>query len=355
MNRETIIHISEVDISPISGMGRVEHNWKSAFERRGFNFIHIGPKEIGFCLHKGLFPYKAYTCFKNLKITPRALIVHEPASGQFVRKGIPCFLESHGVERRGWENGDSIRSFITQNLYPIWRLRNCDIGLSKADKLLLINTDDKIFTQSRYTRRSEDIFIFKNGVNFQNGHTSLVKSSQFVILFNGTWIKRKGTDILIAAAEYLHQKGFKMFSYLLIGTIKDANEVLNDWPKHLRDCVTVVKRFEQSDENGYLEFANLFVLPSFSEGQPLSMLQAMALGKCCITTNCDGQKDIIKNGETGLLFPVGDHLALADLIIKCYRDLDLIQRIGTQAKTEMKKRSWETVSDEVVDFVIKNS
>lgn len=355
MNSESIVHISEIDISPSSGMGRVEYNWKNAFERKGFNFIHIGPKEVGFCFHKSLFPYKAYNYFKNLKIKPRAFIVHEPASGQFVRRGIPCFLESHGVERRSWENGDTIKSFITQKLYPIWRLRNCDIGLSKADKLLLINTDDKIFTQNKYTRRSEDIFIFKNGVNSQNGIINNLSSDRFVVLFNGTWIQRKGIHVLIEAAKSLYEKGYTDISYLLIGTGKNTIEVLDDWPTCLRESITVIEKFDQSEEITYLSSANLFVLPSFSEGQPLSMLQAMAAGKCCITTNCDGQKDIIINDETGLLFPIGDHFALSDLMIRCYLDRELIQKIGGLAKIEMKKRLWETVSDEVVDFVLKNT
>ena len=355
MNSEFIVHISEVDISPTSGMGRVEYNWKNAFEKRDFNFIHIGPSEIGFCLHKGLFPYKAYSYFKKLKIKPRALIVHEPASGPFVKKGIPCFLESHGVERRGWENGKSVRSFLTQNLYPIWRLRNCDIGLAKADKLLLINSDDKVFTERKYKRNSDDIFIFKNGVSSSNGLLTTLPVDQFTILFNGTWVERKGIHVLISAAENLYKNGIRGISYLLIGTIKKSVEVLNDWPKHLQEFVTVIDKFEQLDEIEYLRSANLFVLPSFSEGQPLSLLQAMAAGRCCITTDCDGQKDIVKNGETGLLFPVGNYTRLTNLITKCYQDDGYVQKIGLQAKMEMKNRSWETVSDEVVDYVLKNS
>lgn len=81
----------------------------------------------------------------------------------------------------------------------------------------------------------------------------------------------------------------------------------------------------------------------------------MAAGRCCITTDCDGQKDIVKNGETGLLFPVGNYTRLTNLITKCYKDDGYVQKIGLQAKMEMKNRSWETVSDEVVDYVLKNS
>jgi hypothetical protein len=100
MNDKIIIHVSEIDIDTNGGMGRVEYYWKKSFENKGFQFIHIGPNEVGTFAHKWLFPYKAYDYFKKLNITPSAFIVHEPVSGQFINKGIPCFLESHGIERR---------------------------------------------------------------------------------------------------------------------------------------------------------------------------------------------------------------------------------------------------------------
>ena len=102
MNR-LIVHVSEIDISSRSGMGRVEKNWKRAFEYAGYSFLHIGLKEVGKLRHRSLFPVKAYTFFKRLKVKPVAIIVHEPAAGFFVKRGFPCFVESHGIERRHWE------------------------------------------------------------------------------------------------------------------------------------------------------------------------------------------------------------------------------------------------------------
>ncbi|MBO9699692.1 MAG: glycosyltransferase family 4 protein [Sporocytophaga sp.] len=360
---KSIVHISEVDISLETGMGRVETHWKKAFEDFGMNFIHIGPKEVGHVSHKGLFPYAAFKYFKNLNIHPRAIIAHEPTSGLFVNRGIPCFVESHGVERRAWENKnfksnnlkEQISSYKTRLLFPLWRLHNCDKGLKHADKLLLINSDDSQYVKYKYKRNNEDIFVFKNGVNFVPDIDAKIEENfSYTIVFNGTWIERKGIHTLIKAANLLYQENI-IIKYLLIGTIKNKEEVLADWPEYLHSFITVVPRFVQNEEVKLLSQALLFILPSFSEGQPLSLLQAMAIGKCCITTNCCGQKDIITNDIDGLLFEPGNHEELALLIKRCVLDTLLCQTIGLSAKEKMKNFNWKLVSDEVANFVLKNS
>ncbi|TDN39578.1 glycosyltransferase [Hymenobacter sp. UV11] len=358
MNR-VIIHVSEVDINPQAGMGRVEYHWKEAFQDNGFVFIHIGPKEVGRLWHKALFPMKAYNYYKKLGIVPDAFIVHEPASGYFVDNEIPCFVESHGIERRYWEPSKnnlisnekvSLKSKI---LYPLWRLSGCDKGLNRAKKLLLINNDDKQFAINYYHRLPEDILVFRNGITPLRLKNVTGNIGKFTVLFNGSWIDRKGKAILIKSAEILYMKKIAVY-YLLIGTGAGTNEVLMDWPKYLRPFVTVVPRFHENDELKYLEESSLFVLPSFYEGQPLSLLQAMAAGKCCITTDCCGQKDLIIDNDTGLLFMPGDYVKLSLLIEQCYHNKSLTDTIGNNAMNYIREFTWESVSSEVVQYVLAN-
>jgi len=358
MSAGIIVHVSEVNISPESGMGRVEYYWKQAFERAGYEFIHIGAKEVGRLRHPSLFPSAAWKYYKQLNSSPTAFIVHEPASGSFVKRGIPCFLESHGVERRYWEaqldgsipvSDGRVISAKTKLLFPLWRLRNCDKGLKRAEKLLLINSDDTAFVKNRYKRKEEDILIFKNGIRPVAKPMSTGRE-RFTVLFNGSWIGRKGVQVLVKAAQSLHEKGLTVH-YLLIGTGKEEAVVLNDWPPQLHSYVTIVPHFKQEEEPALLASADLFVLPSYFEGQPLSLLQAMAAEKCCIATNCCGQKDIIENNQTGFLFPPGDENALALAIGNCYANPGLVARIGNNAKEQVQHRTWENVSDEVVKYV----
>lgn len=313
--------------------------------------------------HKALFPYKAYEYYKNLNINPRAVIVHEPVSSYFMNKSIPSFIESHGVERRGWEielNGNGYHekknqiSLKTRLLFPLWRLNGCDKGLKSADKLLLINKEDQQYVINKYERKASDILLFSNGVNFNGVQDHNGADNQYTVLFNGSWIARKGIHVLIDAAKILYHAGLKL-NYLLIGTGHDSNLVYSYWPEYLIPFVTVIANFSPEDESKYIRTSSLFVLPSFFEGQPLSLLQAMAEGRCCITSNCCGQKDIIENGKTGFLFEKGDAKELASLMSMCYHNKELSITIGQSAQNHVKKLSWDSVSDKVVNFVLENS
>jgi glycosyltransferase involved in cell wall biosynthesis len=360
LGKKIIVHVSEVNISPSSGMGRVEYYWKQGFEKAGYTFIHIGPNEVGALKHKALFPSAAYRYYKRLNIKPELFIVHEAAAGTFVKRGIPCFVESHGVERKAWEDSLSGKvpvktkiSLKTKLLFPIWRLSVCDKGLKYADKLLLINSDDKQFVKSKYNRKDEDIFLFKNGIIPIDLVLLKNTGNDFTVLFNASWIDRKGTDVLVKAAEHIYASGIKI-NYLLIGTGLSAQTVLNDWPDYLKAQVKVVDKFKPVEEVDFLNSASLFVLPSYAEGQPLSLLQAMAAGKCCITTNCCGQKDILENEVTGFLFEPGDYVKLAELIIKCYNMPELLKIVADNAKKYIEPYTWDVVSDEVANFVTRS-
>ncbi|MVN92777.1 glycosyltransferase family 4 protein [Mucilaginibacter aquatilis] len=362
MENKIIVHVSQIDISPETGMGRVEYFWKDAFERAGYQFIHIGPAQVGPLKHTALFPRKAYQYFKGLKIKPVSFIVHEPSAGVFAKKGIPCFVESHGVERRYWDatlNGtvpgadDEPIKWRTKILFPIWRLSGCDKGLRHADKLLLINTDDKEYVKQKYNRSEQDIYVFKNGVT-PIADVKVSEHAGFTVLFNASWVIRKGIKILVKAAELLQKEGLQI-NYLLIGTSKDEQTVLNDWPETLKPNVKVVPRFKQQDEVNYLAKASVLVLPSYAEGQPLSLLQAMAAGKCVITSNSDGQKDMITNGVNGFLFTNGNYIELATAIKHCYSNPQIVAEVGKNALAYTANRNWQKVSDQVVEFVLANS
>ncbi|MFT3919792.1 glycosyltransferase family 4 protein [Cloacibacterium sp.] len=352
---KNIIHVSEIDISQNGGMARVEYYLKKSFEQLGYNFIHIGPKEVGEIKHKGLFPYLAYMHFKKLNVKPYLFIVHEPAAGQFINKGVPCFVESHGIERRIWNINKKNESFKTKMLFPIWRLYNCDRGIKNSKKILVLNSTDKKYVIDFYKRNENDIFIYKNGVFSIDESIETSKNDDFfTILFNGSWIERKGIYTLIKAADKIYNAGIFDVQYLLIGTGKTEEEVINYWPYHLKSFLKIIPKFESNQEIDLLKQSNIFILPSISEGQPLSLLQAMAVGKCCITTNADGQKDIITNGQNGYLFNVGNYDELSELIIKCYSNRNLCNKIGEKAKESVTNRTWEKTSLELVKYIIDN-
>jgi len=81
-----------------------------------------------------------------------------------------------------------------------------------------------------------------------------------------------------------------------------------------------------------LRLADIFVHPSFSEGLPGALLEAMALGNACVATCVNAIPEVIKDHETGLLVPPGDCLALGKAIIELRSDGLLRYHLGTAAR-----------------------
>jgi glycosyltransferase involved in cell wall biosynthesis len=358
--KKLIVHVAEIDISEESGMGRVACYWQNELLRRGYEFIHIGSKEVGKTLHHGLFPYYAYKIYQQLNRKASLFLIHEPAALPFVHSNIPTVVFSHGVERRGWElslegklGEQQKMSLKTRLLFPLWRLKQCDEGLKKAELLLLINQEDAAFTHKHYQRQLKDIYVFKNGVYLSKLNENIQPDDYPTILFLGSWILRKGVKTIVEAAKILWQKGIKP-KWLLAGLSVDSVQVMSDWESESLPFVEIIPRFSRIEEAKILARSNIFILPSYFEGQPLALLQAMESGRCCITTNCCGQRDIIEHGYNGLLFEPGDSKALAKLIEQCIKDKALRLRLGENAKITVQDRQWEDVSSEVVDRLERN-
>jgi glycosyltransferase involved in cell wall biosynthesis len=349
----TIIHVAETGLNENTGMGRVAGHWKQACEQRGHEFVHLGPEEIGQLPHKALFPRAAYRAYRALGKKADLFLIHEPASGAFVRRGIPTVVFSHGLERRGWElmlkhptDWDARLRWRTRLLFPLWRLRPCDAGLRGAEAVLLINQDDADDAAARYHVTAERSHVFKNGVYLSDTDETQMPAGRPSILFMGTWSSRKGVKVLARAAALLRQAGTDV-AWTLAGTGVVERDVLSDWPAELARHTTVIPRYLPQEESALLRGCHLFVLPSFFEGQPLALLQAMEAGRCCIASNCCGQKDFIQARKNGLLHPPGDAEALRQLIEECIRDERLRRELGRNARRAMQDRSWEIVAADV--------
>lgn len=92
---------------------------------------------------------------------------------------------------------------------------------------------------------------------------------------------------------------------------------------------------ERPDALDLLSAFDIFVLPSLWEGLPLALIEAAGLGKPIIATDIDGSREIIRDGETGLLVPPADPVALAGAVRRLLEDAALARRLGEKARNEI--------------------
>jgi glycosyltransferase involved in cell wall biosynthesis len=89
---------------------------------------------------------------------------------------------------------------------------------------------------------------------------------------------------------------------------------------------------ETRDVRPYLADANVFVLPSYREGLPVTIMEAMASGRPVVTTNAPGCRETVVDGDNGFLVPVGNAEALAEAMERFALQPELIKRMGRRSR-----------------------
>jgi glycosyltransferase involved in cell wall biosynthesis len=148
---------------------------------------------------------------------------------------------------------------------------------------------------------------------------------------------KRARDLVEAAAVVLRSRPEAAF--LVVGTGPSRRELLA-----LATELGVLPNFrfvgeiDHGDVPRYVNLCDLLVLPSEREGLPLVSLEAQACGKAMISSAIPGADEIISDGETGLLFRIGDVDDLAAKILSLVDDPERCAAIGRRARTFAERR-----------------
>jgi glycosyltransferase involved in cell wall biosynthesis len=210
-------------------------------------------------------------------------------------------------------------------------------SLRNAKRIVAVSTDIKNKMVYDFKINSEKIYIINMGVRILSiekkkyFHNIPGTRKKLKVIFIGTSFKRKGGHVLIDAAEEVHRKLPGKMCYEFIGEKPKGIDSLIE-QKGLKKYVDFKNILAHNETLERLKSADIFVLPSYSEGLPIAMLEAMSFGIAVIVTPVGDIPLVIKNMVNGLLVPVGDYRLLAEAILSLVNDSFLLQSIGNQAK-----------------------
>ncbi|MCH7632479.1 MAG: glycosyltransferase [Planctomycetes bacterium] len=163
-----------------------------------------------------------------------------------------------------------------------------------------------------------------------------ITSETPIVLWVGRLDSVKGLDVLVRSFAKLSPA---LNAHLVLAGEGPLREKLAQQIRAVGVTDRVHLLGARSDVPGLLQTADLFVLPSRTEGLPNALLEAMAAACPIVTTDVPGCRDLITNGETGIVVPYGDVDALAESIEQLLGDRTLADRLG-RAAAESVKRNW---------------
>lgn len=171
----------------------------------------------------------------------------------------------------------------------------------------------------------------------------------FEVTMAGRLEEQKNYEMALDAASELKNRGVEFhFSIYGEGSLrKQISHAISD--RALDGYVDLCGRTDNLADK--MAASNAFVLTSKREGMPNSLMEAMAVGLPCISTNCPtGPSDLIKDGENGYLVAVDDVGCLVDRLEKLARDRNLRRVLGDEAKKTVKR---EFATNCVIDRLVK--
>lgn len=174
------------------------------------------------------------------------------------------------------------------------------------------------------------IMINGSGVNLLKFTPKTIPTKP-VFLFVGRIIKDKGVLEYIQAAKIVKEK-YPNARIQIVGYF-DTNPTAIK-PEEIKRYVDsgIIEYLGSTDEvRPFLERCSVFVLPSYHEGTPKSVLEAMATGRPIITTDAPGCKETVIDGVNGCVIPVKNVSALAEKMIWMIEHPEEVSRMGQES------------------------
>lgn len=170
-----------------------------------------------------------------------------------------------------------------------------------------------------------------------------------VITAVGRLTDQKDYKTMINAFDVVYEK-YPEYQLHIYGKGNDLSK-LQDFAntKHCKEAI----KFCGIDKEAlrHVHKSKCYVMTSLFEGMPNALMEAMAVGTPCVSTNCDyGPADLIQNNINGQLVPVGDILSVANAIIKYIEDKEFSDKVSLEAMKLKETNSIETISKKFFEY-----
>jgi glycosyltransferase involved in cell wall biosynthesis len=203
------------------------------------------------------------------------------------------------------------------------------LAIRRTHKVFFQNPDDQIFFQSLglLSPYTPSCVVNGSGVDLETfAVVPLPPEPHFLLI--ARLLGAKGVREYAKAAEKVRLL-FPRSLFSLVGWYDENPDSidlkeLDDWVK--AGTINFLGRL--SDVRPAMANCSVFVLPSYREGTPRTVLEAMAMGRAVITTDVPGCRETVVNGENGFLVPAKSVDDLADAMIKFLIDPNLALRMG---------------------------
>ena len=277
------------------------------------------------------------------------LHVHMSADNSFYRKAV--FIRKAYKEKKKiiiHMHGSTFDLFYRERCNETQKREVREI-FAMADKVIALSDDWKEFLAGEICENSK-IEVVYNAVKMPEMYQKDYNNQN--MLFLGILGHRKGTYDLLEVLPEIFRKYPKAHIYFGgDGERERAEQLCRE--KGIADCVTFLGWVRGTEKERLLKECSIYVLPTYHEGMPMSVLEAMSYGMAVVSTYVGGIPHLIKTGENGLLCEPGDTEGLRGCLAELLENQQLRQQLGRKATEKIKSEFDVAISVQKVVSVYK--
>lgn len=225
--------------------------------------------------------------------------------------------------------GESAKqTLLLKLLFPLYKA-----ALSKNKAVFFQNPDDLKLFQSLnlLSQNQRQVIINGSGVDVCRFAYSPAEAEPLSFLLMARLISDKGIREYVEAARGL-KKRYPQVSFRLLGPYDSNPTAIDrlDVEKWASEGIQYLG--ETKDVRPYLVNSSVYVLPSYREGTPRSVLEAMSVGRPVVTTDAPGCRETVQDGINGFLVPVKDAAALGEAMERFIQSPELVRKFGEASR-----------------------
>lgn len=287
---------------------------KKLIKKNKFDVIHIHMS------YKGSF-YRKYYVTKLCKKNNKKVIIH-----------------LHGSEFKDFYNsGNEKRKKQIRELFTI------------ADASIVLGEDWKKFISGIAPKAN--VIVINNAVALPNIQTRTISDNR-TFLFLGALIQRKGVVDLLEAVKQMKNRNVSNFHVLIAGSGAEENQLKEYTEQNgLQSYVDFLGWITKEQKPSLLEKADVLVLPSYNEGLPIAILEAMSYALPIISTDVGSIAEAVQEDVNGFLIAPGDVNALTDAMVKLTVNTKLWKEESSMSRLICEKKFSEDVFFKEVEKV----
>ena len=227
-------------------------------------------------------------------------------------------------------------------------------------KFITFNLADKIITNAVRARNSIKFFLIKKSkvqiilnpyiriMNHKFKKKNLSKKNQLLAI--GRFTKQKNFEFLIDVFSEISNK-LKNYKLVIVGS-GSGKKKLTKKIEHLNMKKRVILKPWSKNLSNEFNSSKIFILPSLYEGCPNILIEAVANKIPCISSNCSGALDILKNNKAGFIYSINDKKKIKNFIFKISKNYNYVQKEALRFSKTQKRFCIDNQSKKYIKYLM---